>query len=74
MATIERECERCGGTGECFDITCADRATGSAIQPCSRCKGSGKVAVVALATGPSAVELGALPEWDESAELPDWMC
>jgi len=75
-ATVTRfaPCARCSGTGRVFDATNMDRVNAGPFDGrCEPCRGAGKVGRVDLAVGPSAVELGAIPESSPDAGLPDWM-
>jgi len=66
-------CDLCDGTGQRFDTTCVDKVNaGPFAHQCSRCSGRGTRTLVRLNSGPSAAELGALPEWDDTQSLADW--
>lgn len=67
-------CTKCNGTGEFFDITNADRANaGPLAKQCSSCRGRKVIEKVDLGVD-LGINLAALPEWDDTQELPAWMC
>jgi DnaJ-class molecular chaperone len=79
---VTSECTRCGGTGERFDATCADRIdAGPYAGRCSACRGTGVISVLR-----SSIELRRTWDLEREArfaeqaigesvdvEIPDWM-
>jgi hypothetical protein len=72
--TYTEACLPCAGTGKRHDPTDADKVNaGPFVGRCSRCSGKGFQVKVVLAPFASAVGLGAIPGWDDTQDLPDWM-
>lgn len=71
LATVE--CDHCRGTGQRYDITCADNVatSPSAVSACRACRGAGRVSP-RQTERPYWLEPGYVPVTTLPAEL-DWM-
>ena len=72
-------CTKCDGSGVFFDITNADRVNaGPLANQCAACRGRGVIEQIemdpAVKAREAALAAAAMPEWDDTQELPAWMC